>query len=259
MPKLRCVIAESRKELDDALRVRWQVFVDECRYLRRQDYFTRREFDAFDTLESTFHFVAYLDDRPCATVRLLMPNVEVAAENGSRFGLDMERKYDLADFARQDVSVAETPRSSVIAAARSSGALMVLYGEMYRVSRMLGVTHWVASANTETDVPEDAALVYELARKKGFVSDRYRVSALKEESAPTGGSHRIPVDAVKGPRFPRTLSIFATRMGARYTGRPVYDGGFRMFAIPLVCDLAALPYETRAEFEGTEAGLAAAV
>ena len=43
-----------------------------------------------------------------------------------------------------------------------------------------------------------------------------------------------------GIALPRTLSLFAKRMGARFVGPPLYDGHFNVFALPLVTALADL-------------------
>lgn len=250
MPKLECIIAETKKQVDDALRVRWKVFVDECQYLQRAPYVTRREFDAFDSLETTIHFVGYVDGEAAATVRLLLPNEEVAAESNTDFGIDLEGKYDLAQFREAGIRLAECPRSSVVRKFQRTGILMHLYAEMYRTSRRTGVTHWVASANTETDHPGDADHVYRLAEESGFVSGRWHVHARHESPAPPQSRHRLFEDVTKPAVFPRTLGIFAQTMGARYIGKPVYDAGFHMYAIPLALNLDEVPYELRCSFEG---------
>jgi hypothetical protein len=37
--------------------------------------------------------------------------------------------------------------------------------------------------------------------------------------------------------MPRTLSLYANKMGARYVGPPAYDPYFGVFALPLVAPL----------------------
>jgi hypothetical protein len=37
--------------------------------------------------------------------------------------------------------------------------------------------------------------------------------------------------------LPRTLSLLASKMGARFMGQPVYDPYFNVFALPLVTTL----------------------
>jgi hypothetical protein len=122
-----------------------------------------------------------------------------------------------------------------------------LYAEMYRESKRRGVTHWVASANTETDVAEDARIVHQVARSRGLVDPRRR--AQPRAHASPAGEPRFPLYTpeerrragegdVSGLRLPRTLSLFALRMGARFIGEPIYDPQFRMYSMPLAVELA---------------------
>src|SRR5262245_7269299 len=51
--QIRCILAESIHQLDDALSVRWRVFADEMGLLSRRSPVVARELHGYDTLDTT--------------------------------------------------------------------------------------------------------------------------------------------------------------------------------------------------------------
>jgi hypothetical protein len=220
MSGIHCCVAVTRQEIDDALRVRWAVFGEEMGLIAEAPG-APREVDAFDTLETTLHFVAYADGRAVATV------------------------------------VAEATRFCVLAPYRRAGAVEALDALMRRESRRRGVTHWIAAANAETDAAEDARIIQRVAERMGFWSRRFQALPIGDEAPPAPERcpfytpeerERARAGDLAGLRLPRALVVFARRLGARFTGEPRYDARFRRFAMPLVAavDLAAAEREESA-------------
>lgn len=242
MEGIRCRVAETRRELDDALRVRWAVFGDELGLLPRRA--TRREVDDFDTLETTIHIVGYAEGVVVATGRLLLASPEIARDRGWGVGVDLEARFDLGALVAPGVAIAEATRVCVLRPYRRAGALDALITAMIEESRRRAVTHWVSAANTETDSPEDAAIIAELAARRGLLSS-YQLPL--RASPPPPFEPRAPLfdreargraaaGDFSGLALPRALESF-TRMGARLAGPPVYDARFQRFAAPLVTRL----------------------
>jgi putative hemolysin len=252
-------VATTQRQLDDALRVRWAVFGGEMHLLGEPPP-ARREINCFDTLETTVHLVVYVDGRPVGTTRLLLPNAEVAQESGGRLGIDLEQKLDLSGVGGPGQVFAETTRYCVLREWRGSEVLLRLQAALYQESRRRGVTHWIASANTETDSAEDARLAWRVAAHRGLVSERWNVRALAPGEPPAEARaplyspeerQRAAEGRLEGLRLPRTLSFFATKLGARFIGAPLYDAHFRMHSMPLVAALDEIPASTLAHFEGS--------
>ena len=257
MRTLHCLVATTQKHLDDALRVRWTVFGSELGLLETHPP-ALREVHCFDTLETTLHFIVYDDQRAVATARLLLPNPEVASTTGRPLGIDLEQKLDLSSLCVPGVSPAETTRYCVLRRWRGSEALLLLNAAMYQESRRLGVSHWVAAANMETDSLEDARLVCHVAAREGLVSKRWRVEPRvhpegpQEPVAPLYSPQqrqRAREGTLDGLRLPRTLGLFARKLGARFVGDPLFDTQFRRYALPLVSALDDIPPSTLAHFE----------
>ncbi|OJH40504.1 GNAT family N-acetyltransferase [Cystobacter ferrugineus] len=256
MTILSCCVANTQRQLDDALRIRAAVFGTELGLLGSAT--TLREVNGFDTLETTVHLVVYADEMPVATTRLLLPNPEVALATGEHLGIDLERKLDLSSMSGPGLVFAESTRFCVLKEWRHSEALVWLQAGLYAESRRRAVTHWIASANMETDSAEDARLIYQVAAYQGLVSQRWRARAHTPPEPPSTPStfHFTPSERLRarqgqfeGLRMPRVLSFFAHKMGARFIAEPLYDEGFRRFSLPLVAALDEIPARTQARFD----------
>ncbi len=247
MSDIRCIIGETQRHLDDAARVRFEVFARELGYLDTKDHAVPRELDPFDTLPTTLHLLVYAGDLAVGTMRLLLPNPEVAATNGSSFGLSIESQFDLGPLATAGLRLAETSRYCVISTHRSSTAVAELHAAAVHLSRILGVGHWIATANTGTDALDDALLIKDIAERFGFVRDDVSITprvppvALASPRRPFYDEHtraELTTDRARW-RLPRTLDMYTRRMFARFVGPPVYDPRFRMCALPLLADVSA--------------------
>jgi len=262
MTSLHCRVATTQRQLDDALRIRWSVFGAELRLLGGPVPPAPREVNCFDTLETTVHLVVYADDMPVATSRLLLPNPEVARATGGHLGIDLEQKLELSGVGGAGLVFAESTRFCILKEWRHCDVLVRLQAGLYTESRRRGVTHWIASANMETDSAEDARLIFQVAAHQGLVSQRWRARA-RAPSAPLdvpsaafytpSERARAQHGQLEGLRMPRVLSIFAHKMGARFIAEPLYDTGFRRFSLPLVAALDELPASTLARFDTLDA------
>ena len=226
--QIRAGVADTPTGIADAQRVRNQVFVREKGLLSHHVTTLDQEMDTYDDLETTLHFIAYVDEAPVATARLIGPNLDVARAIGQPLGIDLASRYDLGPFAAAGVSLAEVSRMCVVPEHRGTAVLCELYLAMYRESLRVGLTHWVGAGNAETDALEDAETMYRVAERDGLVSPRWRVAPRPSASA-AGPSTRPFYTAAErararggdfqGLRLPRTLETFA-HLAARYIGWP---------------------------------------
>jgi N-acyl-L-homoserine lactone synthetase len=262
MTSLYCLVASTQRQLDDALRVRWTVFGEELRLIDGPGPSAPREVDCFDTLETTLHIVVYAGSRPVATSRLLLPNKEVALATHGHLGINLEQKFELSGVDGPRMHLAESTRFCIVKEHRRSEVLVRLQSSLYQESRRRGVTHWIASANTETDSAEDADIVSQVAAHQGLVSSHWTVSTLDPHAPPEVPTAPLytPVERacarykqLAGLRLPRTLALFARKMGARFIGAPLYDAGFHRFSMPLIAALDEVPASTLSLFEALDA------
>lgn len=241
MQKFHCVIARTAQEITNAQRLRWTVYGEEERLLPASAHRDGRETDARDYCEGTTHFLVYDGREAVGTVRLLEP--------AGGLGLDLDAKFDLSALAAPGIAPAEVTRYCVLRHYRCTGVTSALFAALYAESARRGVTHWVAGANMGTDCAEDAELAYRLACAQDLVSGSFRAEPRASERPETPRRRpcyteeqrlRAHNGELAGLDLPRTLALFARRMGARYVGAPAYDAYFNVFALPLVATLAEI-------------------
>ena len=246
MSPMICRVADSRKEIDDALRIRHLVFAQELENLDPVRHVVPREVDPFDMLETTIHLVAYIDGTAVGAARMLTPNPEIARATNTLYGFDIESKFDLTGLAQKNIRPAETMRYCVLASARNKPVAAIMIREAVRISRRLGITHWVGSATIETNTPETAARIESVGENLGFMHRDIRIQPrfitcpsndIRHAFFGTSGcslSHVPPSNV----QFPRILTMYARRLGARIIGPPLYDARFRGYSIPIVMAVA---------------------
>ncbi|MSQ69631.1 MAG: cyclic nucleotide-binding domain-containing protein [Gammaproteobacteria bacterium] len=94
---IKIMLARSPREIDDALWLRHEVFVIEDGKFGGQALHGERLVDKFDAFPSVYHVVAYEDEHPVATMRLV---------RDSPVGLPVDELYDFTEFrarARDDL------------------------------------------------------------------------------------------------------------------------------------------------------------
>jgi L-ornithine Nalpha-acyltransferase len=249
MSTVRCTVARSQAQIADAQRVRWRVYGEEEGLLPPAAGCGGREVDARDEHDDTIHLLVYAGCEPVGTVRLLQMRRGGAGAAGL-LGLALEDKFGLESFAAPGIVAAEVTRFCILRQHRCTRAASALYRALHSESRQRGITHWVAGANMETDFTEDAALAYTVARARNLIHGRFRAERRavlpartpRRRACYTDGQRRRGLGgALDGLALPRTLALFAGRMGARFIGPPAYDDYFNVFALPLVAELGAPP------------------
>jgi putative hemolysin len=251
MSAIRLVVAESEAQIVDAQSVRHRVYVDEERLLDAPAHASERELDGLDFIDETRHLIVYCEKQPVGTVRL-------SRTSAQRPSLDLESKFRLSGFSTPNLFLAEVTRYCVLSRYRSTRVAAALFTGLLAESARLGISHWVAAANMQTDSAEDAAIAHQLTQRRGLGAEHFRAEPREPDALlPRARCNLYDLEqrsrAARGDytnlELPRTLSLFATRLGARYMGPPVYDPYFNIFALPLVAVLVASA-ETGAQVVG---------
>jgi putative hemolysin len=236
-PFFRLVVAQNARQIADAQRVRRRVYVEEEGLLDAATCSGERERDHHDEGESTTHLLVYAGSEAVGTLRLLRAGAPTPS------GLELESKFILNGFAATGIVAAEVTRYCVLQRYRGTRAAAMLFAGLLAESARSGVTHWVAGANMQTDSAEDAEIAHQLVTRLNLSSDRFCAEPRRIEPFPTRARRCLYDDEQRARaregdyeslELPSTLSLFATRLGARYMGAPVYDSYFNVFALPLV-------------------------
>jgi putative hemolysin len=239
-------VARAPHEIAEAQRVRWRVYGEEEQLLPTSASVAGREIDARDEDKDTVHLLVRAGGEAVGTVRLLSARPGRGAAR-TRLGLELESSFDLGEVGTDALVPAEITRFCVLRRYRCTGVARTLHAALGTESRRRGITHWFAAANMGTDLAEDASLAYRLVCARTLLDAHFHA---RPRLGPPWHTPRRRACYTEGQRerasrgelgsldVPRTLALFATRMGARYLGPPAYDRYFNVFALPLVAPLS---------------------
>lgn len=243
MCSLGVTLALGAKEIRETQHLRRSVYLEEemeqaaCSVIDQ-------EYERADADERSLHLVVRAACGPVATVRLTLSRENSGGE--SSLGLDLESKFELHGVHARGLRLAEVSRFCVLRRYRGTRVTTALFNALVIESRRRNVTHWLAGGNTQTDSPEDAALIYRIGALRKLRSESYRASArsspvlprrptrlvysaLQHQQALAGEHHALAL--------PPVLALFTRKMGARFLGPPAYDAAFGVFAMPLIAAL----------------------
>src|SRR5690242_12014286 len=148
MSNIRLVVADSRRQVTECQRLRYQVYVEQERMLESSACCQGLELDARDFSAECTHLLAYAGHELAGTVRLLRP-LASSARSG-RFGLELESKFVLSGFCAPTIVPAEVARYCVLDRYRGTRVAAALFSGLLSESVRRGITHWVAAANMQT-------------------------------------------------------------------------------------------------------------
>ena len=237
-------VAKTRKQRELCYKVRSDVFIKETNYLQSESE-SALETDAYDELPTTVHFLAYYNDTPAGTVRLIFPNKEVAVLNGTNFGLPMEELYNIGSYAEINTRITEISRSSVKASFQGTKTIFYLWDALSDYAISEGITDLVTNVNPETDSLCDAYALYDHLIQKNLLHKDISVTPRKPGIGKVR-RFRFPLynhpyctnrNAVvwKDIKLPTKLRLF-TKIGYLFTGEPVYSEKIDMCALPMNVD-----------------------
>lgn len=250
---LRLIVARTPEQLADTERLRLKVYCEEERMLPNGAVSSEWHDNRHERTEQDLRLLVYAGREPVGTVRLNPARSSAGGASPGGFhsgsGLGFESRFALTGFERPGFALAEVTGYCVLRRFRGTRVTAALFAGLRNESLRLGLTHWIAAANMETDCVEDAALAYELIQARHLVSDVFGARARSVDAAPERATRFLytPEErasarrgAVASLKLPRTLALFANRMGARFIGAPAYDRHFHVFAAPLAVTLAAV-------------------
>lgn len=258
MPEMYWKVAETKRQLDEAQRVRWTCIREELKIAARTELGLRRDVSVLDGLPSVHHIVVYDGREAVGTARLVQANPDVARETGSHYGFELEERVDLTTLGIASSELAEVS-GLCVQRARAARAVSRLYEGLYAQSRSLGIRYWIGGVDCGTDDAGDAQRLCTELERRGLASLDWHVRA--ERNAPYGDAaadpsasraRGEPLHAELGgapPDVPHALAAFVRRLNARAIGAPVRHPRFERYVLPMLAALDAIPECTLALFD----------
>jgi L-ornithine Nalpha-acyltransferase len=261
MSSLLFTEARTKSEVDAVQRYRYDVLVGELEIPLLSDPRVRRDVSSFDNLASSHLIVVKQGGELVATARLALPNREVAAACGTRFGFELEYEFVLERLPSFAGTLAEIARLVVRRDRKGPGVVSKLYEGLYAFSRSLGVTHWIGAVDCQTSRRVDASAMHRLLGARSVVSSEFAITpratgeGINVHSSLPAPRMPFPSEPVANqggaePKLATTITHFVNALAARAIGDPARHPGFPgRFVIPMLVSLDALPKATLERFD----------
>lgn len=210
-------VAQTSSEIEQALRLRYTVFVEEEKNMRLVNE-ERLERDNFDTYCDHLIVTDLENDQVVGTYRLLPGERAVA-----NIGFYSESEFQLASFQPYKIHTLELGRSCIAPEFRGSRVIQMLWEGIANYIHNSGHHYLIGCASILLMDIDDLNQIYTLLRHKGIITDRYgiephpthRIQGLAELAADFNEKevfHKLP-PLMKGYQW----------LGAEIGGEPAYD------------------------------------
>ncbi|OPH47221.1 hypothetical protein BC351_12010 [Paenibacillus ferrarius] len=218
--KLSVSLARSAREIEQALRLRYQVFVEEENnlQLRNEEGIERDAYDAYcDHL-----IVKDIETEQVVGTYRLLPGDR--ALHG--IGFYSETEFDLASYAALKLHTLELGRSCIDPAYRGGKAIQLLWEGIAGYISEQNYTHLIGCASVHIKNLEELNLIYSLLLHKQVITDRYGVKPLSTHRI--HGLAQFEIDSNDKDIFRKLPPLMKGYqwLGAEIGGDPAYDESF---------------------------------
>lgn len=236
-PSLAVKLAESSDEIEQALRLRFRVFVEEAEnfHLYNESGLEQDEYDRYCD-----HLIVkdLSSERVVGTYRLL------PGERTIGIGFYSETEFDLSGISAYRWNTLELGRSCVMPEYRGSNALKMLWEGIANYLNERPYKYLIGCASLHAESLKEINKIYSLLKLKGIISQRFGVSPLASHCIK--GLQLVDISGSEKNIF-RSLPPLVKGyqwLGAEIGGDPAYDGVFGTtdFFIVLGTDRVAKRY-----------------
>ena len=216
-PVLTLKLAQSCGEIEEALRLRYRVFVEEANN-QVLAHASGLEQDEYDAICDHLLVRDQNTDEVVGTYRLLPGSRAVRYR-----GFYSETEFDLTAFQGSKIHALELGRSCVAAAYRGTRAIQMLWGGIAQYLADNRHSHLIGCASLHLSERSELDELYSMLKHHALITDRYGVAPLEThrirdlQARPTSCSEKELVR-----RLPPLLKGYRW-MGAEIASEPAYD------------------------------------
>lgn len=154
---LEVKIAENSEEKNLAYHLRYKVFCEELNYLDKALYLDKRESDEYDSLNTTFTFIALDNLKAVGTSRLIRQN--------KNLGMPIEKFYDFSHYLIDERIFAENSRSIVLPEYRKTRLIFDIWSAVTQFALENKISHYCTTCHTK-DIKMYSKLGFEVIGSK---------------------------------------------------------------------------------------------
>lgn len=221
--------AETQNEKQISYHIRYKVFCNELGMGFKKKYIDELETDFYDDLNTTQHYIAFVNGKAIGTTRIINENRDVAKYKNTRFGLSIEEGYNLKNYEK-DTKRAEFTRVAILPEYRNNTNLPKMWKKIVNDCNKNGIDNLISGVALETDCLDDALFAYKTIIKKNLFDYNYVVKRVAKVIPKKNPHYFIRKDGEI-----RISKILETcfRCGFRLIGKPSYYNNFEMLIVPL--------------------------
>ena len=220
--------AETAKEIEDAMRLRFEVFNLEMNEGLQSSYFTGLDMDEYDDFCDHIIVVDAARDAVIGTYRLLLGS---RADKG--IGFYSETEFDMSSFKRLEGERLELGRACVHKDYRGSVVLNMMWSGIASYIEQFNIKYIFGCGSIHTVNPIIISGIYGYLKKSYLSEERFRVIPLK---AVPGFNPNVDTIAENCLLYMPPLLTAYIRLGARICGEPAFDGQFGVSDVLVMLD-----------------------
>lgn len=225
--------AITEKEIEAAMRLRFEVFNLELNEGLQSSYLTGLDSDEYDKLCDHIIVVDAADDKVVGTYRLL---TGVKAENG--IGFYSETEFEMSSFKNLEGEKLELGRACVHHDYRGSAVLNLMWAGIARYIELHNISYIFGCGSIHNINPHILSSVYSHFRKNYMVKEELKISPLKK--VPDFDPEMTDYDKALITKHVPSLFLAYLRLGARICGEPAYDEQFGVSDFLILLDRSKL-------------------
>lgn len=218
--QLAVMLAKDERDLEQALRLRYEVFVEEERNMQLLND-SGLEQDAFDEFCDHLIVKDLETERVIGTYRLL-PGDRAMREGG----FYSETEFELNGFARHKEQTLELGRSCIAPAYRGGKAIQLLWEGIAAYITERHYHYLIGCASVHMHSVEELNLIYTMLQDKGVITERYGIQP--RETHRIKGLQRVESELSEKEIFRKLPPLMKGYqwLGAEIGGDPAYDALF---------------------------------
>lgn len=218
--KLMLKLASNSQEIEQAMRLRYQIFVEEEKNLRLRNE-NRLEMDAYDEYCDHLIVKELESDQVIGTYRLLPGDRALDA-----IGFYSETEFDLNSYSNLKRQSLELGRSCIAPEHRGGRAIGMLWEGIASYINSSQFTHLIGCASVHIPTIEELNEIYTLLQQKQVLTDRYGIKPL--ETHRISGLAQIELAGKEKEMFRKLPPLMKGYqwLGAEIGGDPAYDALF---------------------------------
>lgn len=233
-------LAKNRQQVEDALKLRFDVFNIELGEGLDESYENQMDEDLFDMQCDHILVINNANSEVIGTYR--MQTNEIATKGN---GFYTQSEFDIDQFPEEVINdVVELGRACIHRDHRNGRVLFLLWRGLAKYMQLLGKRYFFGCCSITSQDPNEGFLIFDHLRTNGFLEEGYMISVQPEYECSGLVDDQIKSGEVSIPQLFRLY----LEQNAKVCSYPALDRKFKTIDFLILLDIQQLPEHSRALF-----------